>query len=277
MRIDAAAQRVPGGRRRARRRPARCDTPHARGRACGGVLRRTRSGACDPSTQRREIDVDDAVRAARARSARVSASSSPRSAISPWPSQARSAVDSPKPGRAVELHREVLRRRHAHQIAAVLPLADGDVRRRQVGEHGGAGERRERARRHRHPEVLADLGVQDEARRCAAASTRTSVPNGTPSPSSSIAVAARRGARAGTSAARRTRGSSGGYAFGATASGAAAVERDRAVVERAVDGERSADGDQRGPSRASRLREAPRARPARRASSGSWKKRSPQV
>ena len=66
-------------------------------------------------------------------------------------------------GGAVELHGEVLRGRHAHEVLAVLPLADRDVRGREVREHGRAGERRQRARRHRRPEVLADVGVEDEA------------------------------------------------------------------------------------------------------------------
>src|SRR5213076_3392142 len=66
-------------------------------------------------------------------------------------------------GGAVHLDRQVLRGRGAHQLLTVLPLADRDVRGREVREHGGAGERRQRPGRHRRPQVLADVGVQHEA------------------------------------------------------------------------------------------------------------------
>ena len=67
-------------------------------------------------------------------------------------------------GGAVHLHRQVLRRRAAHQLVAVVALRDRDVRRRKVREHRRARERGERPRRDRHPEILANVAVQDEPR-----------------------------------------------------------------------------------------------------------------
>ena len=51
----------------------------------------------------------------------------------------------------------------AGQQPAVLGPGDGDRAAREVGQHGGAGERRLGAGRHGHPHVLADLDVQDQA------------------------------------------------------------------------------------------------------------------
>ena len=71
----------------------------------------------------------------------------------------------------------------AHEQAAVIRLADGDVAGGEVGEHRRAGERGERARRQRHPEVLADLEVQHEAGAGSRAANSSRVPNGTSWPS----------------------------------------------------------------------------------------------
>ena len=56
------------------------------------------------------------------------------------------------------------RRLRGAQQPPVVGLADGDVAGREVGQHRGAGQRGERARRQRDPQVLADLDVQHEAR-----------------------------------------------------------------------------------------------------------------
>ncbi len=50
----------------------------------------------------------------------------------------------------------------ADQQAAVLGAAHGDRRARQVDQHGRPGQRGLGARRDRHPDVLADLGVQHQ-------------------------------------------------------------------------------------------------------------------
>ena len=78
----------------------------------------------------------------------------------PVPREVRGRL--PEPRRAVHLDGDVLGRRGAHQLLAVLQLANRHVGGGQVREHGGAGERGDRARRHRRPEVLADVGVEHE-------------------------------------------------------------------------------------------------------------------
>ena len=65
-------------------------------------------------------------------------------------------------GRGVEVGRVAARAGRPDQLAAALGPADGDRAGAEVGQHGRAGERRLRARRHRHPHVLADLDVQVE-------------------------------------------------------------------------------------------------------------------
>ena len=67
-------------------------------------------------------------------------------------------------GGRVGVGRDGARRLAGAEQAARLRLADGDVARRQVDEHLGAGQRRARRRRQRHPEILADLDMEGEAR-----------------------------------------------------------------------------------------------------------------
>ena len=55
----------------------------------------------------------------------------------------------------------------AHKQAAHLRLADRDVAGRQVEQDLGPGQCGRRARRLRHPQILADLDVKGEARRAA--------------------------------------------------------------------------------------------------------------
>ncbi len=69
-----------------------------------------------------------------------------------------------EPGRGVHVGRQAARRGRAHQQPAVLGAADGDRAAGDVDQHGGTGERGLGTRRHRHPHVLADLDVQDQAR-----------------------------------------------------------------------------------------------------------------
>ena len=77
-------------------------------------------------------------------------------------------VDSPRPGGGVDVGRDGARRLRLAQLAAVTGLADGDVAGRQVGEHGGAGQRAVGAGRDRRPHVLADLDEQREVGQVAA-------------------------------------------------------------------------------------------------------------
>ena len=63
----------------------------------------------------------------------------------------------------VQVGGDALRRLCGADQAAIVGLADGDVAGGEIGEHRCAGERGERGRRQRHPQVLADLGVQHEA------------------------------------------------------------------------------------------------------------------
>ena len=66
------------------------------------------------------------------------------------------------PGRRVDVRRQAARGRRPAQQLAVLRPPDGDRAPRQVEQHRRAGERRLGARRDRDPDVLADLGVDDE-------------------------------------------------------------------------------------------------------------------
>ena len=66
-------------------------------------------------------------------------------------------------GGGEDVRRDAARARRAHQQAAVLGAGDGDRAARQVEQHRRAGQRGLGARRHRHPHVLADLGVQPQA------------------------------------------------------------------------------------------------------------------
>ena len=67
-------------------------------------------------------------------------------------------------GRGVQVGRDAAGGLRTTKQRALVRLADRDVRRRKVDEHGRAGERRERGRRHRNPDVLADLGMHREVR-----------------------------------------------------------------------------------------------------------------
>ncbi len=67
-----------------------------------------------------------------------------------------------EPRRGVHVGREATLGCRLHEEPAVLGAADRDGAAGEVDQHGGAGERRLRARRHRHPHVLADLDVHDQ-------------------------------------------------------------------------------------------------------------------
>ncbi|MCY1509157.1 hypothetical protein D9M68_434900 [compost metagenome] len=67
-------------------------------------------------------------------------------------------------GRSVQVRRQAARRLLRHQLVPVARFADHDVRCRQVHQHGRAGHRGKRRRRHRHPDVFADLGMEAEER-----------------------------------------------------------------------------------------------------------------
>ena len=66
------------------------------------------------------------------------------------------------PGRRIEISRQAAGRLRAAQQPPRLRLADGDVARREVGQHRGARQRRLAAGRVRHPDILADFGMHDE-------------------------------------------------------------------------------------------------------------------
>ena len=67
-------------------------------------------------------------------------------------------------GGRVQIGRKTARRLRLAQEPARVGLADRDIAGREIGENAGAGERRLRARWHRHPQILAHFGVDDEAR-----------------------------------------------------------------------------------------------------------------
>ena len=149
-------------------------------------------------------------------------------------------------GGAVHLHREVARRRAAHQLLPVLPLGDGDVGRRQVGEHRRTG---------RAPRACWAAPAPRGPRRCrcaarspagAAGGTSTSVPNGT-SPPSRVDAARRRLRRRAEPAqlvelavVRRIR-------LRRHRQRPAAIERHRAVEQQPVDDQRRADREHQVP------------------------------
>ena len=81
----------------------------------------------------------------------------------------------------IHVGRQAARRCRAGQQAAVVGAADRDRAAGQVREHRRAGERGLRARRYRHAHVLADLDMQNEAGRSAAANSRSG-PKGTSVP-----------------------------------------------------------------------------------------------
>ena len=66
-------------------------------------------------------------------------------------------------GRRVQIGGDAAGGLRAAQQPARLGLADRDVACRKIGENGGAGERGLGTRRHGDPDVLADLGMHDEA------------------------------------------------------------------------------------------------------------------
>ena len=66
--------------------------------------------------------------------------------------------------RRIQVRRQAARRLRGGQRMAVGRLAHRDVRGRQVEQQRRAGQRRVGRGRDRHPQVLADLGVEDEAR-----------------------------------------------------------------------------------------------------------------
>ena len=131
-----------------------------RHRASGGC-RRTSPAARAPAAagrdRRRRPPSDRRPESARSRPALH-----PFSKIEACPSQARSVVDFAGAGGGIEIGREAARRLRSAQQSPRLGLADRDVARREVGEDGRAGQRRVRARRHRHPEILANLRVNNQ-------------------------------------------------------------------------------------------------------------------
>ena len=136
-RIDPPAQRVPEGRgARVAHGRTRCDRPE-RGACCGGVLPERRLSHAVVQ-QRRQVDVGDR---RRAREREALGLRQQLAALGDQPVAVPRQVGRrfAEARRAVQLHRQVLRRRHAHQLATVLPLADRDVRRREIREHGRAG------------------------------------------------------------------------------------------------------------------------------------------
>ena len=190
--------------RRSHRRTRRCGTGPARGCA---HWHRTRSGAGDPGRPRPR-STSAVTELPRSAKRSVSPSSRPRSAISALPVPGQVGGRLAEAGGAVHLYRQVPRRRAAHEVLPVLRLGDGDVRGRQVAEHGGAGQRRQRARRTSAPRGLRRCRCAARSRADAAARSRTSVPKGISLPEQAHGGRARRRPPAGTSAARRTRGSS---------------------------------------------------------------------
>ena len=95
------------------------------------------------------------------------------------------------------------------QQPPIVRLADGDVAGGEVGQHRGAGERGQRARRQRDPQVLAHLEVQHEAGQIARLEQQVGAERHL------LAAQAQRGGEclrslARTGGARRTRGSSAG-------------------------------------------------------------------
>src|SRR4029077_4210630 len=66
-------------------------------------------------------------------------------------------------GRRIRVRGEAARRLRGAQEPPHLRLADDDVRGRQVEQYLRAGRRAGRARRRRHPQILADLDMEGEA------------------------------------------------------------------------------------------------------------------
>ena len=69
----------------------------------------------------------------------------------------------PRPRRGIQVCSKAPRRLGTAQQSAGFGLADGDVAGRQVRQHRCARDRRLAAGRVWHPDVLADLGMDDEA------------------------------------------------------------------------------------------------------------------
>ena len=242
--IHVAAQRVVGGAvPRVGHRLERYAAQRSRVR--GGVLP---EGVLPHAVggQRREVDVCHRRRARQREALRLRHQ---LTAIGnePVPVPRQIGARLPEARGAVELHGEVLRRRHAHEIATVLPLADRDVGGRQIRQHGGAGERRQRARRHRRPEVLAHLGVEREAVEMRQDDEHVGAERD-PAPEQLDGVRARRG-RGLEPAWLVELAVAGQVRLRGHRDGAAAVERDGAVVEAAVQQERRADRDDEVPRR----------------------------
>ena len=78
-----------------------------------------------------------------------------------WPSLAEA-------GRGVDLGGRRIIKKKSAQGSPVIGLADRDVARRQVREHGRAGQRAVGARWDRQPQVLADLDVHRQLRQVGA-------------------------------------------------------------------------------------------------------------
>ena len=64
----------------------------------------------------------------------------------------------------IEVGREAAAGLARHELAPVVGLAHGDVGGREIQQHRGAGQRGVGRRRHRHPEVLADLHEEGRQR-----------------------------------------------------------------------------------------------------------------
>src|SRR5947207_864550 len=158
--------------------------------------------------------------------------------------------------RAVQVGRQAARRLVGGQLVAIALLADDDVRRGEIADDAGAGERRERGGRRWHPQVLADLYVQDESRHLGEAEQQVGAEGGVlPGQRDRAArapVAGRELARLVELAVVRQVG------LRHDADQPPAAEERRAVVEAAVDRHRQAD--QRGERQVARAREKLRER-----------------
>ena len=162
-RTDGRRCRAPvrrcGRRRRTRTAMRRNSRPESRQRLVEAVVVRSRSCA-----QAVEIDVGDEQAGSSRRKRGDSARSVPFSAIRQWPPKTTSVVDSRDAARGVDVAGDAAARLADDELPAIGRLADDLVAGRQVEQHGRAGQRLERARRNRHPQVFADLDADDDVR-----------------------------------------------------------------------------------------------------------------
>ena len=157
-----------------------------------------------------EVEIDVGERRPAARRESVRSRRAARRSRKPRPGRPRRGRSStPLPRRRIEIGGQAAGGLRLAEKPPRLGLADRDVAGGEVGEHRGAGERRLGAGRDRHPEVLADLGVHDEAGTSSAANRRSG-PKGASCPARSRPCRPRRRRRRRSAGARRIRGSSAG-------------------------------------------------------------------